>query len=242
MRIIFSRKGFDSSSGGCPSPIVDGRPISLPIPKGNPGDTRYEALGLGEAVEQATRGKIAGTDECHDDPLFAEGHCWFGQCDAAQGHLSRNGVRQGDVFVFFGLFADEHDGERHHRIFGHMRITAFGSPEELDEHRDWRAPPRAHPHLSGQWPANNCIYFGPGSTANAASPALRLTRPGGPLNRWIVPSWLQQFGLTYHARPERWIGERELDSVKRGQEFICDIGDAQEPRQWLRSIISQIEA
>ena len=33
MKIILSRKGFDSGSGGCPSPILpDGRLISLPIP------------------------------------------------------------------------------------------------------------------------------------------------------------------------------------------------------------------
>lgn len=32
MRVIFSRKGFDSAAGGCPSPIVEGKPISLPIP------------------------------------------------------------------------------------------------------------------------------------------------------------------------------------------------------------------
>ena len=33
MKIILSRKGFDSSSGGGPSPIVDGRCLSLPIPE-----------------------------------------------------------------------------------------------------------------------------------------------------------------------------------------------------------------
>lgn len=32
MKLIFSRKGFDSSAGGVPSPIVEGRPISFPIP------------------------------------------------------------------------------------------------------------------------------------------------------------------------------------------------------------------
>jgi hypothetical protein len=36
VRIIFSRKGFDSASGGCPSPIVDGMPIPLPIPTRQP--------------------------------------------------------------------------------------------------------------------------------------------------------------------------------------------------------------
>jgi hypothetical protein len=32
MKIVFSRKGLDSGAGGFPSPIIDGRPISLPIP------------------------------------------------------------------------------------------------------------------------------------------------------------------------------------------------------------------
>ena len=33
MKIILSRKGFDSSNGGCPSPIMpDGTLLSMPIP------------------------------------------------------------------------------------------------------------------------------------------------------------------------------------------------------------------
>ena len=33
MKLVLSRKGFDSSAGGIPSPILpDGRLISLPIP------------------------------------------------------------------------------------------------------------------------------------------------------------------------------------------------------------------
>ena len=33
MKIILSRKGFDSSNGGCPSPILpDGTLLSMPIP------------------------------------------------------------------------------------------------------------------------------------------------------------------------------------------------------------------
>ena len=36
MRLILSRKGFDSGSGGCPSPIFpDSRMLSLPIPDRN---------------------------------------------------------------------------------------------------------------------------------------------------------------------------------------------------------------
>lgn len=242
MRIIFSRKGFDSTAGGCPSPIVDGRPISLPIPKGRKADTTYAQLGLDTIVEQATRGRIAGSSPCHDDPLFAQGHCWFGQCDAAQGHLRKNGVGPGDAFLFFGLFADAATGERHHRIFGHMQVICCGSPDDLQVLSAWREPPRPHPHLSGAWPPNNTVYFGRGRTARRASAALRLTCEGGPLNRWFVPPWLRDFGLTYHAKPERWIGDSELDSAKRGQEFICNIGDAPEPRRWLERIVAQIES
>ena len=35
MRVILSRKGFDSSSGGNSSPIIDNKLISLPIPEDN---------------------------------------------------------------------------------------------------------------------------------------------------------------------------------------------------------------
>lgn len=238
MRIVFSRKGFDSSYGGAPSPIIDGRPVSLPIPAGNGERTTYRSLGLGELVGEATRERIGGEDRCHDDPMFADGHCWLGQTGAAQGHLRRSGVGPGDVFLFFGLFADPLTGERHHRIFGYMRVACNGAPKDVMREPAWRNPPRAHPHFSGAWGAGNCIYHGPGALASSAAPGLRLTHPEGPLNRWIVPPWLRRHGLTYHGKPERWLGKTGLDSVRRGQEFVCDIAAAQEPRDWLENIIA----
>lgn len=241
MRIVFSRKGFDSSAGRAPSPIVEGRPISLPIPTTRRSETSYHHLGLGEQVERATRGRISAHDLCHDDPLFADGHCWFGQCAAAQGHLEKRGVTTGDVFLFFGLFADEIGGDKHHRIFGFMRIECMGSPDEIRAKPGWTQPPRPHPHFIGEWNANNTIYFGRGSTANHAAPSLRLTKPGGPLNSWIVPAWLRTHGLSYHDRPERWVGTIELDSAKRGQEFVSDVGDSLEANRWLEDIVAEIE-
>lgn len=242
MRIVFSRKGFDSSYGGAPSPILNGRPVSLPIP-GSRGETStFGELGHGDAVEAATRGKIKAADCCHDDPMFADGHCWLGQFGAAQGHLRKQGVGAGDVFLFFGLFAEPQTGERHHRIFGSMRVACHGAPEQVRKEGKWHEPPRAHPHFSGSWEASNTIYHGQGATARRASPALRLTRPGGPLNLWDIPPWLHKFGLTYHGKPERWIGRNQLDSVKRGQEFVCDIGSADEPRRWVETIVREIES
>jgi hypothetical protein len=240
VKIVFSRKGFDSTFGGAPSPIVAGRPVSLPIPASRSGKTPYAALGLGGLVEQATRGRMTGGDMCHDDPMFGDGYCWLGQAGAAQGHLRNQGVGPGDTFVFFGLFAQSDTGERHHRIFGAMEVTCHGPPGEIRGHAAWREPPRRHPHFEGAWDASNTIYHGPGRLAAGASDALRLTRPGGPLNRWIVPEWLKRHGLTYHARPERWIGANELDSAKRGQEFVCDIGNSAEPRRWLEAILAEM--
>lgn len=241
MRIVFSRKGFDSSYGGAPSPIIDGHPVSLPIPASRGERTTYGAVGLGEHVVAATGGRMNAASTCHDDPMFADGLCWLGQVGAAQGHLRKQGVGAGDVFVFFGLFAEPETGERHHRIFGWMRVACHGAPDDVCGHLQWTEPPRPHPHFAGDWEASNAIYHGPGATARRAADSLRLTVPGGPLNHWKVPSWLRDFGLTYHAKPERWIGANELDSVRRGQEFVCDVGEAKEPRNWLDAIIREIE-
>ena len=242
MRIVFSRKGFDSTAGGCPSPIVDGVPVSLPIPAQDRSRTTYAGRGLGVLVEQATRGRIGAHDLCHDDPMFSGAHCWFGQAGAAQSHLARNGVGIGDVFLFFGLFADPHTGERHHRIYGHMRVACHGSPDIVRQASQWKEPPRPHPHDLGDWGRHNVLYHGPGTMARSASAALRLTRAGGPLRHWAVPAWLRRRGLTYHARPERWPRPGELISASRGQEFICDIGRSRQARQWLATIIAAIES
>ena len=88
MRDIFSRKGFDSSAGGGHSPIVDGRPLSLPIPdtKGF-SRTTYGDLGLGEYAAQASRGKLGARDLCHHAPkVRQDGTFVFGQHCAAQTH------------------------------------------------------------------------------------------------------------------------------------------------------------
>lgn len=242
MKIVFSRKGFDSTYGGAPSPIVEGRPVSLPIPASRGESTTYGALGLDGLVAQATRGRMSGRDRCHDDPMFGNGLCWLGQVNQAQGHLGNQGVGKGDVFLFFGLFGDPETGERHHRIFGWMRVSCHGPPDLVRTWPGWREPPRPHPHFHGEWGKSNTIYHGVGRCAATASGQLRLTRPGGPLNRWIVPPWLGRHGLSYHARPRRWIGDSELDSVRRGQEFVCDIGEDSAPRRWLEQVIAEIEA
>ena len=241
MRLVFSRKGFDSAAGGFPSPIVDGVPVSLPIPAHARSHTTYGDLGFGELVERVTGGRLTTADRCHCDPLFEDGRCAFGQTGAAQGHLANNGVSVGDVFLFFGLFSRLDGGDRHHRIFGYLRVEERrclgGDPLAGEQPAGFRV---RHPHTIGHWQRNNCLYLGPGHKAVRASDPLRLSWPGPRVSRWRVPAWLRQVGLTYHRRPDRWQGEDTLYTVGRGQEFVADISGNDKAVAWVEHVIAAI--
>src|SRR5690554_4385876 len=100
MKLILSRKGFDSSAGGVPSPIFpDGRLLALPIPDASSTsryrDIAYEGITLGDLVAPLTRGKVLPDDGAHLDPdlidkMLPRRPDWrplFGQIGPAQGHL-----------------------------------------------------------------------------------------------------------------------------------------------------------
>ncbi|WBY16481.1 hypothetical protein PF049_12955 [Erythrobacteraceae bacterium WH01K] len=240
MRIVFSRKGFDSASGGGPSPIIEGRPVSLPIPASRYSRTTYGELGLGDAAEAASRGVLGAGDPCHHDPMFTgEGMCLFGQCGAAQTHLANRGVGVGDVFLFFGLFR-EGSGNPHHRIFGYQRIEDIVDLSTCDEARRGELAALGHPHALGMHAKNDRIYVGEGRTAQRASDALRLTVTEGPPSLWNRPGWLKKGGLSYHDRADRWLRGGRLRSVARGQEFVADVGRRRAPREWLETVIDEI--
>jgi hypothetical protein len=120
MRIIFSRKGFDSTMGGVASPIFpSGDMYSLPIPESSPaplrryGETWYGEHTLGPLVRDLTHGKFGPDSKAHVDPdldataIRPRPAGWrplFGQSGAAERHLRNQGVVEGDVFLFFGWF------------------------------------------------------------------------------------------------------------------------------------------
>ena len=242
MRVIFSRKGFDSAAGGAPSPIIGGEPISLPIPTERRSETTYRIAGLGQIVEEMTKGGIGADDLCHKDPMFSNGRWAFGQTGAAQAHLERNGVGVGDVFIFFGLFASRDGRDRHHRIFGYLEVDEVrrlgGRPSRIDNPEGFL---RRHPHTIGEWNENNTLYLGSGAKAKTAHPFLRLTKPGALTSIWTVPPWLKAAGLTYHSNPARWADDAELRVASRGQEFVSDIGDRTGPRKWLRTVQAAVQ-
>ncbi len=244
MKIIFSRKGFDSVAGGGPSPIIAGQPVSLPIPAfGALSRTTYGDLGLGAYAERASRGRYAASDFCHHDPMFPGGeYAFLGQCGGAQGHLANQGVGPGDVFLFFGLFADEKTGERHHRIFGWLDVAAVHPIAGADRSNPLIsiASAAGHPHFIGMHGKNDTLYAGQGGTAKRAWDELRLTVPGGPVALWQRPKWLRPGGLTYFPKAANWPEPDRLYRVGNGQEFVADIGNRKAPRAWLARIITLI--
>src|SRR5690554_1987029 len=155
MKLILSRKGFDSSAGGVPSPIFpDGRMVALPIPDAASTiryrDIAHDGASLGDLVGQLTRGKVTPEDGAHLGPdlipdMLPRMPGWrplFGQAGQAQGHLRNQGVGPGDLFLFFGLFrrVEPHDGAWRwapdsrpcHVVWGWLQV---GSVVAVDEAR-----------------------------------------------------------------------------------------------------------
>ncbi len=120
MKIIFSRKGFDSSTGKVASPILpSGKLCSLPIPEtlvcAHPlryQDILFDGQSLGRPVHDMTRGKISPGTPAHLDPDLNHASIprlpgWkplFGQAGAAESHLQHQNIGAGDVFLFYGWF------------------------------------------------------------------------------------------------------------------------------------------
>ena len=71
-KLILSRKGFDSGSGGCPSPIFpDGTMLSLPIPSSDEEafeDLQHGDVDIASVVSGITNGRMSGLNLVHLDP------------------------------------------------------------------------------------------------------------------------------------------------------------------------------
>ncbi len=177
MRLILSRKGFDSAAGGVASPILeDGTMLPLPIPDPGSriryGDIRLHGHEIGRVVSDLTHGRIRATSRAHLDPdvvttAIKRPRGWrpiFGQADAEATVLSRAGVGVGDVFLSFGWYrrAERHDGRYRfvhaapdlHVLWGWMQVGAVIDVAQGPV-PDWA---RYHPHLSRARRTNNTLY------------------------------------------------------------------------------------
>jgi len=183
MKVILSRKGFDSSNGGCPSPIMpDGTLLSMPIPSND--DIGYDGLVYNgttykDILKQINPRKEYG--KCHLDPDIRSGirqksvHDWkaaFGQINAAQGILKNANVEVGDLFLFFGWFRAVQNTEKGYRfasrnnsdfyigadlqvIYGYMQVGEIITDSQRIREFNW------HPHASKERTENktNALYI-----------------------------------------------------------------------------------
>ncbi len=206
MKIILSRKGFDRSSGGFPSPVLpDGKLLSLPIPIESES-LSYDAISDPEEksysriIEELETGVHVENKGVHLDPdlvanVRARMTGWrpaFGQCGAAGSHLDNRGVSEGDLFLFFGWFQytktvagrlSYRGGiNGFHVIFGYMEIGAIVRSNAEVKEKGWLLN---HPHAKLEW-ANDRIYVAapnlsfhsklPGSGVFEFDERLRLTK------------------------------------------------------------------
>jgi hypothetical protein len=220
MKLILSRKGFDSSSGGAPSPIFpDGTMISLPIPDKSSTIAYKDIAGnacapIGELVQDLA--KLPATHFAHLDPDLsahsiprAEG--WrplFGQEGAAESHLENQGVGPGDVFLFFGLFRRVEKtapGWRYvpgsrpmHVIFGWLQIAERVDVANWPTEAAWAL---YHPHSRKPPHPTNVVYVG---AERLALPGLK---SGAIPGAGLFPGFAPELQLTESGciRPGRWL-------------------------------------
>lgn len=208
-RLILSRKGFDSTSGGYDSPVLpNGRIVSLPIPGATGptyGNLRLDSqtsyadlmlrLGIEEVDGAPTASASAHADPDLEDDRAARSEGWlpmFGQADQAQSHLRNRGVGAGDVFVFFGRFSltrtgDSDNrlryvGQSFHLIWGYLEVDRVIKVAETKTFEQWMSE---HVHIKSRdwigWKSNT-VYV-----ARRQS-SFRDSLPGGGIFRTYEPS------------------------------------------------------
>lgn len=196
MKIILSRKGFDSTAGGCPSPIFpDGSMVSLPIPSATSGlrydDLRWRDRKLSDIVNRLNGAKPKPHDLAHLDPDLVRdsrprASGWrplFGQDGSPQGHLREQGVGSGDLFLFFGLFRDVDSMGRfirlrkaRHVIWGWLQIDRVLT---VDDHLDELGWAGDHPHVGRERDPSNTLYVARTNLALAGHDPNGSAIPGG---------------------------------------------------------------
>ena len=264
MKVILSRKGFDSQYGGYPSPILpDGRMVSLPIPSNKDNfhysDLKFENKTYYDLMKELGIKEIILKKSCHIDPdiylnIIKRESNWmplFGQRGAAQGHLHNQKISEDDLFLFFGTFRktiikngklefDSQDKEKH-MIFGYLQIgKIIRTEEDLEE---WM---KYHPHCNYEekWSKKNTLYAArknlswnsnlPGAGIFKYNKNLVLTAEGHLKSIWDIPI-LKGKKISYHTQNSWQNGL--LKTVGRGQEFVIE--EDKEVEVWAKELIEE---
>ena len=261
MKIIFSRKGFDRENGGCPSPIMpDGTILSMPIPQNDNcwlGDLTYNGVTYGDILNELTNKFDYNKIPCHLDPDIRKNNGrilpsnWvpaFGQYGGAQSHLEKEGVKEGDLFLFFGYYGKTEikNGRLKfktkekdlHVMYGYMQVGKISKGKDCLNY-PW------HPHCYVD--PKNVIYEAsekliidgkdtglPGAGCLKYSDEVVLTKPGETRSRWLLPDFFKEVHISCHNK-DSFKPEGYFQTVRIGQEFVVSEDDR--VTNWAKNII-----
>jgi hypothetical protein len=249
LRLSLSKKGFDSTNGRGPSPILaDGRMVPLPIPEPRPGVRAATYGGLahddGTYAELLARlgYRIAPGTAAHLDPDIvrearARDRDWrgmFGQVDRAASHLANQGVGSGSLFLFWGWYEHVSPSGAMRRSKGFSALFGYLEVDCVLDVGSCKIPSFGtyHPHFARQYPrVRNRIYVArkrlswnplkPGWGVFAYHPRLRLSIDGMTRTRWRLPGcFLPSRGcILSHNDPGKWTTSARYADVQ-----VPDIG------------------
>lgn len=179
-KVILSRKGFDKSSGGKPSPILNGNLISLPIPRAGSGDF-YSDLAISPTESYLDVMQELGIKhhyEGHIDPDIrrsiiqnrpVEWRGLFGQSGPSQGLLNKLKVGKGDIFLFFGWFKEAkkldgkwkyiHNAKNIHAIYGYLEVDEVFDIKKGDSLPSWAMYHQHYRNKENYEAKRNVIYM-----------------------------------------------------------------------------------
>ena len=174
----------------------------------------------------------------------------FGQEGGSETHLQNNGVKEHDLFLFFGWFrqTEYRCGEikyvkgamDKHVIFGYLQI---GKMYRTYEDLPLSIP--MHPHATQRRydSKRNCIYGAsrrflhderyPGCGTFGYSEKLVLTKKGCSRSKWDLPDFFKSAEISHHSSQS--FKDGYFDSAKIGQEFV--ISDNEMIKDWAIEII-----
>ena len=275
MKVILSRKGFDSGYGGYPSLILPNKEmISLPIPcpddyykysdiSTSNGKCLFDIMkslknniSIGGVKKELTK-----ETHCHLDPDICDFSVrrdkdWkgaFGQIDASATVLSKNGVKEGDLFIFFGWFNDViiednkyrfAKGNGRHTMFGYLQIDKILHPKYDEVPKVFKNHPHEH-NLKRKEKNTNTIYIAKdvctfdksikGYGVFKYDKQLDLTKKGMNRTCWDLPDFFKEVKITYHN--DKSFKDGYFKAACRGQEFVIE--DNKKVEEWAINLIKK---
>jgi hypothetical protein len=218
--------------------------VSLPIPssKANIAYSQVSEAGinLGQIVGAISGCSTTSSSAVHLDPdleisSMPRTNGWkacFGQANAAQGHLAKQGVGKGDLFLFFGVFrhvdvanvtsitngkiAYLNGSPPIHVLFGWLLVEdVIVLQSTPGQSASWLA---YHPHARHQskYPKNNTIYIAQ-NTLGSLNPSLAGIPGGGAFDKFkpgLVLSDLTKQSRSVWKLPD-WFMLHSGDPAKR---------------------------